>query len=430
MKQVWSKKWHAPRAWVAALGVSVGLMGLSGCEETGTTDPAAGDGSATPVASAASTPVTEVAPLSPASAASAPEPAASVASEPAAAEAPSAEAQAATQVVSGPVLAGCPMFPVNAVFNTRIDDLPAHGQSSQWVGAIGASVPFHPDWGTTEDAYADDYYGIPWNVLDGKASTTDWPLTSLWWPDESNCGLKQANGSIAVQQDCGAVADQARFPFPKSGWKIEGGYLATNEGDRHVLLVEAGVCRLWETGYAYPQANGQWEAGGAAMWNLASNAMRPDNWTSADAAGLPMLPLLLKVDEAASGEIKHALRVTFRNPLMADKVHVWPASHHAGNDGTGTIPFGALLRLKAGVTIPANWGTQAKAIAVAMQRYGLYVADNGSNLYVQGEPSVRWDPNLIAQLKTLKMSDFEFVDTSGITSRAGFDARSYAVPAR
>jgi hypothetical protein len=322
------------------------------------------------------------------------------------------------------------LFPANAIFNTRIDDLPVHSNSTQWVSDVGGAVAFHPDWGDTEDAYADDYYGIPWNLVDGTAATTDWPLTAMWWPDESNCGIRQGDGSMGVRQDCSAVTDQARFPFPKTGWKIEGGYKDSNDGDRHVLVVETGACRLWETGNAYKQADGSWQVGDIAMWDLNANTMRPAGWTSADAAGLPLLPLLVKADEAASGEIKHALRVTFRNPLMADRAYVWPASHYAGNDGSGNIPFGALLRLKAGVTIPDNWGTQAKAIAVAMQRYGLYVADNGSNLYVQGEPSVRWDPNLIAQLKTLKMSDFEFVDTSGITSRAGFDARSYAVPAR
>lgn len=337
----------------------------------------------------------------------------------------------APQAAAAPTLSDCTLFPANAVFNSRIDDLPVHPGSADWVNAIGSDVGFHGDWGSNDNPDVAPYDGIPSNAVDGSAATTAWPLIGLDYQDESDCAIRGGDGRIRVQHDCsGAAATQARFPFPDSAHlRIEGGNLAFNRGDRHVLVVETGACRLWETAYAYPQADGSWLAGGVAEWDLSSNAMRPDAWTSADAAGLPMLPLLVRAAEAQSGEIRHAFRVTFLNPLLGDRLHVWPATHAAGNDGGGDIPFGALLRLKASFVIPQAWGPQARAIAVAMQRYGLYVADNGSNLFVQGEPSAQWDPALLSQLSQMRMADFEFVDTGVIRSRAGFSAQSFAVPA-
>ncbi len=333
---------------------------------------------------------------------------------------------------AAPSLQACSLFPANAVFNTRTDAWPVHPNSAAWVSAIGAAVPFHGDWGFNanpdSNPDADPYYGIPWNTVSALGNPSSWPLTTLAYDDESDCAIREANGSLRVQQDCsGAAATQARFPFPDRGVLIEGGNSERNDGDRHVLVVDTDACRLWETAYAYRQADGHWEAAGIASWNLRSNAIRPDTWTSADAAGLPILPLLVRAEEAAVGEIRHALRVTFRDPVLADRGHTWPATHAAGTSGGG-IPFGALMRLKASVVIPPSWGVQARAIAVAMQRYGLYVADNGSDLFVQGEPSTQWDPQVLDQLKGLRMSDFEFVDTSAIRARAGFDGRSFAVP--
>lgn len=188
-----------------------------------------------------------------------------------------------------------------------------------------------------------------------------------------------------------------------------------------MLVVEKGACRLWESYYAY-KIGGQWYAYGTSAWDLNSNAQRPAGWTSADAAGLPILPLLARADEASTGEIRHALRVTFLQSVMA-RSYVWPARHQAGSSG-GSIPFGALLRLKSSVTIPATWTPQAQALARAMQRYGLYIADNGSNLYVQGDPSSAWDANTISQIQTLTMGQFEFVNLNAIIGRSGFDANS------
>lgn len=322
------------------------------------------------------------------------------------------------------MLGDCPVFPANAVFNTRIDDtqrFPVHAQSNAWVASVGSSVRFHADWGSNEDATAADYYGIPFNLIDGTAATTTWPVVSFdnGWPDESDCAVATAGG-YGIRRGCDSLASAARrFPLPLDHLaKIEGG------GDRHALMLERGACRLWES-FATTKVGGQWASSSTAAWDLNSNAMRPDTWTSGDAAGLPILPLLARADEASSGEVRHALRVTFQDSLLNNS-YVWPARHQAGNAVAGGIPYGALLRLKASFTIPASWTPQAKALATAMQRYGLYVSDIGSNLYVQGEPNAGWNSATITQLQTLQMGQFEFVDVTAITTHPQFSRDSFA----
>jgi len=189
-----------------------------------------------------------------------------------------------------------------------------------------------------------------------------------------------------------------------------------------VLVVEQGACRLWEAFHTY-RLNGQWYSLSSAAWDLRSMALRPAGWTSADAAGLPITPLLVKASEASSGEIRHALRVTLRDEVLA-RSYQWPARHYAGGDTPGGIPFGALLRLRADFQIPANWTTQAKAIAQAAKRYGMYVADIGSDFYVQGEPSVRWDEATFSQLRAITLASMEFVDLGAVTADPRFHADS------
>jgi hypothetical protein len=322
------------------------------------------------------------------------------------------------------------------VFNTRIDDaqrFPVHASSDGWINNIGTTKAFHPDWGNSEDAvHYDTYYGIPYNVVDGTSATTTWPTVSFnatdpraggaGVPDESDCAAPAAGGGFDLMRNCSTLtAANRHFPFPLDNLlKAEGG--ACNDaqlcGDRHVLVVEQGSCRLWESYFSY-KLNGQWYAYSTAAWDLKSNAMRPDTWTSGDAAGLPILPLLARVAEANAGEIRHALRVTLRDSVMA-RSHVWPARHHAGGDTPGGVPFGAVMRLKASVVPPVVWTAQAKALAVAMQRYGLYVADIGSDMYVQGEPSAQWLDGTISNLKTLRAADFEFVDMGAVTGDGRF----------
>ena len=327
----------------------------------------------------------------------------------------------------------CPAFPASAIFNTRIDDstrFPAHASSTTWINAIGATRALHADWGVNDDPSASDYYGIPLNLLSAGSAETDWPTLSFAGggaPDESDCAVPDGNGGHELVRGCQSIADASlRFPIPRDAViQLEGG--SCNDpatcGDRHLLVVEQGTCRLWESYFTYRSGN-QWSAYSSAAWNLNSNAMRPDSWTSGDAAGLPIAPLLVRASEASTGEIAHALRVTFRDAVLASG-HVWPARHHAGNS-SGSIPFGALLRLKGSFAIPSSWSAQARAIATAMQRYGLYVADIGSDLYVQGDPSAQWSGGTISQIQTLRMSDFEFVDLGSVTRDPRFSASSFA----
>lgn len=338
------------------------------------------------------------------------------------------------------MLGRCTAFPATAIFNTRIDDVarfPAHGSSATWIAAVGSTRALHPDWGSTENPSAADYYGIPLNLLAAGTPETDWPGLAFiagGAPDESDCAVASATGGTgssngyAMARNCQAQNPASlRFPIPRDAvLKAEGG--TCNDpatcGDRHVLVVEQGACRLWESYFTYRTAGGQWTAYSTAAWDLGSNAMRPDTWTSGDAAGLPIAPLLVRASEASAGEIPHALRVTFRDAVLAN-TYIWPARHRAGNS-SGSIPFGALLRLKGSFTIPSSWTTQARAIATAMQRHGLYVADIGSDLYVQGDPSVAWIGSTISQVQSLRMSDFEFVDLGVVTRDTRFDGNSYA----
>ena len=331
------------------------------------------------------------------------------------------------------MLGSCPSFPPSAIFNTRIDDrarFPAHANSDAWIAAIGTTRALHADWGTNENASAADYYGIPLNLLAASAPETDWPTLSFvsgGAPDESDCAIGTGSGGHDLVRDCTSrAASSWRLPIPRDAvLKAESG--TCNDpatcGDRHVLVVEQGACRLWESYFTY-KVGGAWTAYSTAAWDLNSNAMRPDGWTSGDAAGLPIAPLLARASEAANGEIAHALRLTFRDAVLAS-AYVWPARHRAGNS-TGSIPFGALLRLKSSFVIPSTWSTQAKALATAMQRHGLYVADIGSDLYVQGDPNAQWGSSTIGQIQSLRMSDFEFVDLGAITRDARFNSGSFA----
>lgn len=335
------------------------------------------------------------------------------------------------------------MFPATAIFNTRIDDparFPAHASSAAWISSIGAAVRFHADWGANDNpAQTGTYYGIPINTVDGTAATTDWPVVSYdfatsgvsmdsGWPDESDCAVPTSGSGHTLTRDCSAVpASQRRFPFPlPANLRSEGGQCddPNSCGDHHVLVVEQGACRLWEGYFSYRLSN-QWYSLSTSAWDLRSLALRPSGWTSGDAAGLPITPLLARAAEASSGEVRHPLRVTFRDGELA-RSFVWPARHAAGGDTPGGIPFGALLRLKADFVIPADWTAQARALATAMKHYGLYVSDIGSNFYVQGEPNAAWYSRTIGQLQTISMAQMEFVSTQAVTSDPRFAPDSMA----
>ena len=184
-------------------------------------------------------------------------------------------------------------------------------------------------------------------------------------------------------------SDRVRYPIPR-GVHIEGGRDA--DGDRHALLLDRSACRLYEL-FDLQGRPGAWSAGSGATWNLRSSRVRPAGWTSADAAGLPILPLLARHGEVERGRIDHALRVTVRRSRRA---YVYPARHFASSDGDPSLPrMGERLRLKAGVDI-GSLPRQARVIAKALKRYGLIVADNGSDWYVSGAPSPGWDNDQLA----------------------------------
>jgi hypothetical protein len=337
-------------------------------------------------------------------------------------------------------LGNCEVFPPQAIFNTRIDDtsrFPALASSASWIASVGSSTPFRADWGSGVDpTQRDNYYGMPYNVVDGSAATTSWETlqydftpsgvsTAVGWPHESDCAVPGASG-YTLTRGCSTVPlAQRRFPIPLNNLLNEGGTCNDPNtcGDHHLAVVEQGACRLWEAYSAY-RIGSQWYALSTAAWDLKSLALRPLNWTAADAAGLPITPFVAKAAEASSGEIRHALRVTFRDAVVANSF-TWPARHSAGSSA-GSIPFGSVLRLRADFVIPSTWTTQARAIATAAKQYGLYVADLGSDFYVQGEPSASWDRNTFSQLATIPLSQMEFVDLGSVTRDARFAPDSMA----
>ena len=189
---------------------------------------------------------------------------------------------------------------------------------------------------------------------------------------------------------------------------IEGG--PNSDGDRHILIVDKSKCRLYELYAAYRNSNGTWRAGSGATWSLTSNALRPDTWTSADAAGLPILPGLVRYDEVASGRIDHAIRVTVPR---SDRKHLWPARHDAGTANSNLPPMGLRVRLRGSFDV-SPYARDVRVILQAMKTYGVIVADNGSPWFISGVPDARWNNDVLRQLGNVRGSDFRAVDESGL----------------
>ena len=272
-------------------------------------------------------------------------------------------------------IAGCPMFPATSHWNQRVDRLPVHPQSAAIVSSIGAGDTMHPDFGS--GLYEGRPIGIPYVVV---------PRTQA----RSNVRFEYADES-----------DRGPYPIPANP-PVEGG------SDRHILMVERGTCRLYEL-FAAERRDGAWSAGSGAIFNLRSNRMRPRGWTSADAAGLPILPGLARYDEVRRGTIPHALRFTVQRSRRA---FIYPARHFASSLTDPSLPaMGQRLRLKRSVRI-STLPRQSRVVARALQRYGMLLADNGSDWYLSGAPHPRWDNDDLRALKRLRGSDFEVVDTS------------------
>ena len=280
-----------------------------------------------------------------------------------------------------PTAGNCPVFPANNIWNTPVDQLSVSPSSSAWVTTIGPAKPVHADFGS--GLYQGAPIGIPFITVPG---------TQQKYP---------ATFTYADESDPGPYAIPLTAP-------IEGG--AQSTGDRHTLSVDTDNCILYELYAAYPQT-ASWSAGSGAIFNLLSNALRPSGWTSTDAAGLPVFPGLLRYDEIAAGEIRHAIRFTVP---QTQKAFVWPARHYASSlTGTQYPPMGARFRLRASFDI-SGYSATNQIILRALKKYGMMLADNGSAWYISGAPDSRWNNDDLHNLGQVLGSDFEAVDVSGL----------------
>jgi hypothetical protein len=275
----------------------------------------------------------------------------------------------------------CTLFPPDNPWNQRVDGLPVAKDSARLIASIGLDNPVHPDFGTFYNGAPN---GIPFAVVSHRTRR------------------------VPVSFDYASESDGHRYPLPRNV-PIEGG--RNSSGDRHVIVVDRDTCTDYELFAAYPSNGGaRWHAGSGAIFNLRSDRLRPAGWTSADAAGLPILPGLARYDEVARGVIDHALR--FTAPCTA-RAYVYPARHEASTCRGFYPPMGLRVRLKRGVSI-SHLPYQARVVAQALKTYGLILADNGSPWYVSGAPNRRWNDDALHQLGQLTGRDFEVVDTSSL----------------
>ena len=298
-----------------------------------------------------------------------------------------AAALAIASVVLGGPLGGAQVFPVSNWWNLDISTAPVDASSAAYISFIGPSRPLHPDFGPSP-------YGIPYVVVGG-----DQPLVQPVWMaygDESDNGAPGRPPGYPIPSEAKTLPDYIEGAVP-------GG---STSGDRHMLIVDKDNWLLYETaGTFWNAALNRWEADCGAVFDMKTNNRRPDTWTSADAAGLAIFPGLVRYDEASGGaDITHAFRVTVR----ATNGYVWPASHRAGST-SGALPMGARLRLKASKDL-SSFTPDVQRIFRAMQRYGLIVADNGSDMYVTGTMDPRWNNDVLnPAFQALSASDFDVI---------------------
>lgn len=290
----------------------------------------------------------------------------------------------------------CPMFPANNVWNTNISRLPVNSRSAAWLHSMDSSSTYlHPDFGPDPGGYP---YGIPYTVVTSK------------------------HRLVRIKFQYASESYRGKYPFGPDT-PIEGGKHAT--GDRHAIMVNADTCTLYELWEARYSAHGS-TAGSGAMWHLDSNALRRSGWTSADAAGLPILPGLLSYAQVrqavATGKpITHAIRFT---AAVTQAAYLWPARHYASSDTSRNVPpMGARFRLKASFNVTRfcrnsqRYCRDAKAVLVEMQNYGLILADNGSNWYFQGSAYPQWPAALVSLLKRIPASAFQAINESCLMVR-------------
>jgi len=290
-----------------------------------------------------------------------------------------AAAGSARRAAAGPVIQGCAILPADNIWNTPVDTLPLDPHSADYVASMGASEHLHPDFGA--GLWDGSPIGIPYNVVGGGQAKVG---VSFRWPDESDAGP---------------------YPIPANPL-IEGG------SDHHLLVIDTDHCALYELYNAARTTNG-WRADSGAIFPLGSNGLRPAGWTSADAAGLPILPGLARYDEVASGEITHALRFTVGQSRGA---YIWPARHQASDlTGSQYPPMGQRFRMKADYNLSRFSDPQVLTLLRALKKYGMIVADNGSDWYISGAPDERWNNDaLVAAFHSIPGSAFEAVDSSSL----------------
>ncbi len=292
----------------------------------------------------------------------------------------------ASLIQAGPMIGGCPIFPANNIWNVPVNTLPLHANSATFVSTIGATARTHMDFGS--GLYEGRPIGIPFVTV--NASQPKVPITFAY-VDES---------------------DPGPYPIPPDV-PIEGG-VAFADGDRHALVLDTSACKLYEVYRAFQVSPNVWQGDGGSVFDLNSHTLRPDTWTSADAAGLPILPGLLRYDEVNSGTITHALRFTVPKTR---NTYVWPARHQASSlTGSQYPPMGLRFRLRADYPEVKSPPFSAHALTIirALKKYGMMLADNGSAWYISGAPDDRWDNDVLHQLDIIVGSDYEAVDVSSL----------------
>jgi hypothetical protein len=282
----------------------------------------------------------------------------------------------------------CRVFPRDSIFHADVSRLPVHPRSATWLANMGdPGQELHPDLGPS---YGEQPvpYGIPATVVGKK------------------------HKKHQVRFGYASESDRVRYPLGKDT-RIEGG--RGTDGDRHAIVVNRKTCKLYETFDTRRTARG-WTAGSGAVWDLDKNTLRPKGWTSADAAGLPILAGLLRYDEVRKGRVDHPIRFTTD---VTSRAFLWPARHHAGStDDPAYPPMGAWFRMKDSFSTK-RWSRDAKVVLRGMKKHGMVLADNGSPWYFQGTADKRWPPRLVEELKRIPASAFEAVDVSGLKVKDG-----------
>jgi hypothetical protein len=301
---------------------------------------------------------------------------------------------AAAAVGIGAATNGAVAFPVDNPWNTDISAAPVDPNSGNLIASIGTGLGLHPDFGS--GLYDGGIIGIPYAIVGGTQLRAQINFTA--YGDES---------------------DPGPYPIPPNALVEGGASNPNNSGDRHVLVIDKDNNRLYELFVAHLQSNGSWNADSGAVFHLDKNNVRPGGqagWTSADAAGLPIFPGLVRYEEAARGPggIRHALRFTVQTSRRA---YVPPATHWAASSTNANLPpMGMRVRLKASYVIPSTFSTEVRAILAALKTYGMFVADNGGNWFISGAPDERWNNDQLRDLARVKGSDFEVIRMDGLVT--------------